>query len=117
MHRWELDLKFVPKERWWFRLLSKDPGSGATTVVMRMEEGFLIPTAGHYNVTQELLVLDGEIAVGDRRLAKGAYSYRPAGVVEGPVAAARDSTVFCRYGGTVQRLDAALGDIDKPMSV
>ena len=114
-HRWEFDLTYVPKDRLWFRLLSKDPQSGAATVVMRMDEGFLIPTAGYYTVTQELIVMDGELAIGDRRLGIGSYTYRPAGVVEGPVEAVRDSVVFCRYGEKVRRVETPLQDVDKQM--
>ena len=113
---WEFDLKHVPKDRWSFRLLSLDPHTGSATVVMRLEKGLRVLTAGYYTDTQEMLVLEGDLAIGGRPLTRLSYVYRPAGVVEGPIEVA-DTLVFCRFGARVKRIEAPLADVDKHVSL
>lgn len=115
VHRWGLDLTYTPHHRLWFRLLSKDAQTGAATLLARLDEHFLLPTAGRYTVSQELYVVSGELRVGDHTLTAGCYVYRPAGYVEGPIEALADSVVFCRYGGGVRREDARLQDVDREL--
>jgi len=113
MHEWAIDLTYAPKERLWFKLLSQDKPTGASTVLIKMARNFNLPTAGAYTTSQELFVVEGECTIGERLLRRGAYSFRPAGYVEGPIEAQSDVIIFCRFGGQVVRDDAALGDTDQ----
>jgi hypothetical protein len=63
-HGWDLDLTFVPKQKWWFKLLSKDRNSGAASLLIRMDERFILPAPGSYSATQEMFVLAGELLIG-----------------------------------------------------
>lgn len=112
-HGWDIDFTYVPKDRLWFKLLSKDRNTGAMTALIRMDERFILPTAGWYTVSQELYLVEGEVLIGEHALRRGGYVYRPEGFVEGPVEAAKDSVLFCRYGGTVKRNEAALKEVDR----
>ncbi|HEV8713756.1 MAG TPA: hypothetical protein VGX03_13130 [Candidatus Binatia bacterium] len=112
-HNWEIALEHTLRDRLWFKLLSKDRNSGAATGVVRMDEEFILPTAGFYTSPQELYILEGELTIGNHVLHRGSYVYRPRGFVEGPIRAIQDSVILFRYDARVQRIETSLQDVDQ----
>lgn len=66
------------------RLLSQSPSMGAVSQITYVPPGWTRP-AGYHNVDHEIVVLEGDLSLGDEDLTKYSYSYMPAGVVHGPV--------------------------------
>lgn len=70
------------------RLLSKSPSMGAIAQITYVPAGWVQP-AGYDAIDNEIVVLDGDLSIGDgktaEKLSKYSYSYIPAGVWRGPV--------------------------------
>lgn len=61
-------------------VLSRDPVDGAHTALVHAAAQWQWPFAGHFTADLELLVITGDLRVGDTSLAGGAYAFFPAGV-------------------------------------
>jgi hypothetical protein len=70
------------------RLLSQSPSMGAVSQITYVPAGWSQP-AGYYEVDNEVLVLEGDLSIGEgadaEQLARYSYSYIPAGVNPGPM--------------------------------
>jgi len=70
------------------RLLSQSPTMGAVSQITYVPAGWSQP-AGYDEVDNEIVVLDGDLSIGDgptgEKLTKYSYSYIPAGMLRGPV--------------------------------
>ncbi len=70
------------------RLLSRSPTMGAVSQITYVPAGWVEP-AGYDEVDNEILVLEGDLRIGEgpnvEKLTKYSYSYMPAGVVRGPI--------------------------------
>ena len=62
-----------------YKMLSLDNDSGACTISVQYDGGYSRPPGFSYS-DLELLVMDGEIQVGDKRCGHGYYFFVPAGV-------------------------------------
>lgn len=61
------------------RVLSHDQDTGATTLLVRYPPAFGHDTPFTLDVDEELLVLTGDLAIGDRRYDDKSYAHLPAG--------------------------------------
>lgn len=69
------------------RLLSQSSSMGAASQITYVPAGWTQP-AGYYEVDNEVLVLEGDLSIGEgtdaEKLSRYSYSYIPAGVKHGP---------------------------------
>lgn len=84
----------------WVKILGWDPDTGAESLVYRLEPGWSIPRFEN-TVSEDLVVWEGELQVGDQTLGKYGYAYRPISSTTGPCASPRGATIvsFCRGPG------------------
>ena len=70
------------------RLLSRSPSMGAVAQITYVPAGWSQPP-GYDEVDNEILVLDGDLSIGEgatgEKLTRYSYSYIPAGMLRGPV--------------------------------
>jgi hypothetical protein len=85
------------KGKAWVKILSWDPDTGAESLVYRLEPGWSAPRLEN-TVSEDLVVWEGELQVGDQTLGKYGYAYRPIGSTTGPCASPLGATIvsFCR---------------------
>lgn len=83
-----------------FRLLSLDHSSGARSQITRLPPGWRRP-GGYYGVNEELLVLDGELRIGEHEMRRYSYAYHPAGYAQGDVFTATGATVLHWWDGNL----------------
>jgi len=62
-----------------YKWLSRDPGDGACTVLMRYPPGWSREGPEHIAAAEEFYVLDGALRMDDRLYAADSYAYLPAG--------------------------------------
>jgi ChrR Cupin-like domain len=82
----------------WFKILAKDPDTGATTALVRYEAGYKAPKA-ESEVYSDNLFLSGGLTDGTRSFGKYTYLYRPSGTSYGPIKVREDTTKFVITGG------------------
>jgi hypothetical protein len=92
----------------WVKVLSRDPKSGAETLMYRLEPGWSAERIENA-VYENLLVYEGELNVDGQTLRRYAYSYRP----EGHVAASVSSPT----GATIISYAGASGELSSPTPV
>lgn len=80
------------------RLLSGSPSMGAITQITYVPERWSQP-AGYDEVDSEILVLDGDLAIGDDELSKYSYSYIPGGVFRGSVRSRQGAVLLHWFKG------------------
>jgi hypothetical protein len=86
-----------------FKLLSSDPESGGSTILIHLPPGWRDEALDWHPCSEEGLVLAGLVTLADRRYTPGIYLYRPPGILHGPAACPSDD------GATiVQRFDREL---------
>ncbi len=61
------------------KVLSKDPESGAVSVILRYPAGFEIARPHYLDNDEEFFVLDGELRIGDTVYGPHSYAYLPDG--------------------------------------
>ena len=66
------------------RLLSEDPATGQRTLLVEIPTGWSAPAGGGEG-TLELLILEGDLAVGDDRLGAGGFIAAPTGCERPPL--------------------------------
>jgi hypothetical protein len=68
------------------RVLSADPADGAATLLLRFPPGWRQPTTWAVSTRFDLFVLDGAFEWGPDSFVQHAYTYRPAGYPNAPMA-------------------------------
>ncbi len=61
------------------RLLSRDPSTGAATLLLRLPAGWQRDDAHYLSAMEELYVLQGDLAIGEQRYVPHTYACRAAG--------------------------------------
>lgn len=61
------------------KMLSRDPGDGACSALMRYPPGWSREGPEHLAAAEEFYVLDGSLRMDDREYAQDCYAYLPAG--------------------------------------
>ncbi len=90
---WQKHEGFPPE--WDLRLLSRDPESGAMTVIARIPAGWSSTGSIAHRAPWSLYVLDGAIAMEDVELGQGDFADGPAGTgPAGPAATPGGATLF-----------------------
>lgn len=82
-----------------FKVLSKNAVSGWQTLLVRLAPGYQQTGSGSHSVTQQWFVLQGSVVLSNRRLAKGAYVYRPAGAVESALRSPQGALLSMKVDG------------------
>jgi len=93
------------------RVLSVDPASGASSLLLRLAPGLRWP-AGRGDSDLELYVLGGAIEVDGERHGAGHYRFVPRGVVVPPLASARGCELLAFYNDAAPSFVAT--DSDHP---
>jgi hypothetical protein len=95
--------------------LSRDGESGAVSLVARLPAGWRNAAPGYHASDMEMFVLKGAVKIGDRRFTDRCFTYVPAGVPYGPVAAEKETIALWFFDGdasftasTTSKPDAAL---------
>jgi hypothetical protein len=81
----------------WVKVLSRDPATEAESLLYKLDRGWSADRIRN-TVYENLLVIDGEIAVDGQTLRKYAFSYRPEGHELGPVSTETGATVVAFAG-------------------
>lgn len=81
------------------RLLSRDPDSGACSLLVRYPPGFAC-AGGALRVDDELLVLDGALTIGEMRYGELSYAHLPAGFAGSGWSAPAGAVVLEFFSGT-----------------
>ena len=76
-----------------------DSRPGTFVLHGRFPRGFTRSVAGGYAVTEEFLVIDGVLEIGDAAYRRGDLTFVPAGFVRGPMRSAHGCTVLAWFGG------------------
>jgi hypothetical protein len=79
------------------KVLSRDPDSGAATVLVRYPSGWAAPAPGCLGTVEELFVLDGMLEVDGRRYTQDCYGRFPAGWTHAARAAPEGAVVLTFY--------------------
>jgi hypothetical protein len=87
--------------------LSEDAGNGALSALLRYPAGYRADSTA-LSADEELLVLDGELEIGGRRLGPFAYAHWPAGYDAGERASPSGAVVLTFYSAAPEA--AAPGD-------
>lgn len=61
-----------------YKMLSMDTDTGACTMTVQLDSGYTQPPGFSWSEL-ELLVMEGELHMGDRKLTRGHYTFAPAG--------------------------------------
>ena len=85
-----------------YRTLRYDRDTGAGTVLLEMAPGTTYGAHRH-TAGEDVLVLSGELLVGDERFAAGAHLYSPPGSVHAP-RTERGCLLFAVFPGKVEHL-------------
>jgi hypothetical protein len=80
------------------KLLSRDAASGAVSLMARLPAGWG-NVAGHHVNDMEIFVLSGAVKIGDHRFTDRCFTYVPAGVSYGPVAAEKETIALWFFDG------------------
>jgi hypothetical protein len=79
------------------RLLSQSPTMGAVSQIIYVPAGWNQP-AGYDEVDNEMLILEGDLSIGDgsdaEHLSKYSYSYIPGGVFRGPMSSRQGAVIL-----------------------
>jgi hypothetical protein len=93
------------------RVLSRDEADGAITAVVRVPAGWR-HGAGALACAVDLFVLEGDLTIGDARLGRHWYSYRPAGYPNGAVSSEGGATLLAMTYGPFALTDRPTASSD-----
>jgi hypothetical protein len=79
--------------------LSHDEHTGAITWLSRIAPQWQQIEAGYFQADLELLIVSGDLSVGETRMERGAYCYWPAGTWHGPMRSAQGCDVLLMFAG------------------
>jgi anti-sigma factor ChrR (cupin superfamily) len=86
-----------------FLTLRYDRESGAGAVLIEMAPGASYPRHRH-TAGEDVLVLEGELIIGEHRLGPGEYLYAPPGSVHAP-RSDKGCLLFATYPGRIEHLE------------
>ncbi len=81
------------------KVLSKDPESGAVSVVLKYPAGFEIARPHYLDNDEEFFVLDGELRIGETAYGAQTYAYLPDGFPRPNMTAPNGATVLTFFEG------------------
>ncbi|MBO0719571.1 MAG: DUF4437 domain-containing protein [Blastocatellia bacterium] len=81
------------------KLLSRAAKTGATSLLARLPIGWRNAAVGFHASDMEMFVIKGAVKIGNRRLTDRCFTYVPAGVTYGPVAAEKQTTALWFFDG------------------
>ncbi|UNK79799.1 DUF4437 domain-containing protein [Sphingopyxis granuli] len=90
------------------RLLSESPSMDAVAQITYVPAGWSLPP-GYDEVDNEIVVLDGDLSIGDEKLTKYSYSYIPAGMFRGQVKSRQGAVLLQWFKGPPKFVAAAKG--------
>lgn len=79
-----------------YKMMSFDPETGASTMVVKFEEGYRQP-GGWSESAKEIFILEGKIQIAGGNYSAGHYFYVPAGVYQGPMATPKGAIALVMY--------------------
>ena len=79
------------------KVLARDPETTAESLLYRLEPGWSADRITN-TVYENVLVLEGAIDVGDRKLGRHVFTYRPEGHETGPVSSPEGATILSFAG-------------------
>ena len=77
----------------WVKVLAREPETGAASLLYRFDPGWSAESIV-VGAPENLLVLDGDITVGEHELKTMTYAYRPTGYTKGPCSSENGATVI-----------------------
>ncbi|WP_436775843.1 hypothetical protein [Yinghuangia sp. YIM S09857] len=80
--------------------LALDPESGSSLSLVRFPPGWQRPERGHYDVGEEFLVVDGELAVSETVYAPGELAWIPAGTLRFASSTHVEAVALAWFSGT-----------------
>ena len=110
-------------EKLWFKTLSKDRYTGATTYLMKIDPGpdgapLRQPGARYSSVAEEAYVIDGTLSIeGEGLYEENHYFSRHAGFVHGEVFSDTGALVFCKADGPINRTEVSADRVGQTVSV
>lgn len=94
------------------KVLSRDAGSGAVSVILKYPAGFAIDAPHYLDNDEEFFVLDGELRIGDRVYGPWSYAYLPDGYPRGAMTAPNGATVLTFFEGPHKNVFGETRDYD-----
>lgn len=90
-------------ERVEFKVLSKNPWTGAQSLLVRLATTYAQRGRGRHSAAMEFYVIEGECQMGEEAFPTGSYLYRPAGSVELPLESVDGALLFAKVDGWLDR--------------
>jgi hypothetical protein len=87
-------------------VMSRDSADGSVTYLADVKPQWVRREAGYYDSALEILVLAGCLTIGGEKLARGAYSFLPAGVFHGPMSSDNGAEFFLMFHGAPKFVEA-----------
>lgn len=79
------------------KMLSRDAGSGACSILLRLPQGWHRDGCWHLDADEEFLVLDGEFSLGEQRYQPDCYARLPPYWTRGPLRAHAETVLLCFF--------------------
>jgi len=79
--------------------LSRDHETGAVSYFGSLSPHWIRRESGYYTCDSELLIMDGDISIGDIQLQQGDYCYLPAGCVQEQAVSENGCDLFMMFEG------------------
>ncbi|WP_164857116.1 DUF4437 domain-containing protein [Sphingomonas crocodyli] len=80
------------------KLMSQSPSMGAIAQITAVPAGWSQP-AGYDDVDNEIILLEGDLSIGDEKLTRYSYSFMPAGVAHGATTSRQGAVMLQWYKG------------------
>lgn len=81
------------------KVLSKNPVAGSQSLLVRLDRGYRQEGPCSHSAAQQLFVLSGSLALGNRTIPKGGYIHREAGSAHPPMASKEGAKLFMKTEG------------------
>jgi quercetin dioxygenase-like cupin family protein len=85
----------------WVKVLHKDAGTGAMTVLTRLDAGATIPVHSHEEADERVFVLEGDFVEDGFIHVPGSFFFGQAGVAHGPHHSVSGCVILSCYSSTV----------------
>lgn len=104
----EADLGWCPLDfpGVWLKVLHRDPGTGASAVLTRLDPGAVIPAHLHTRAGESVYVLAGDFVEDGVTHGPGAYFAAPAGTPHGPHRSAGGCVVLTHFSADLDFVPA-----------
>lgn len=86
-----------------FRVLSRNPWTGAQSLLVRLDPGYAQEGAGLFTAAVEFYVVTGSCLLGGEALDEGSYLYSPSRTVEPALSSQAGATLFLKADGRLGR--------------